>query len=318
VAATGARTAMLRGWLPEGKTAAVCFSIDDIHPGTSQDAYEAGGDLTRGALGRMLDLQRRHPELKLTLCVTPDWRLKSLVPDTHVLRRIPWLRERVHWTRLHPPGHFRLDRYPALVSCLNGLERCEIVPHGLNHCHRGPRFAVEFQDESIDECTAKVEQGLAIFGAAKVAFVRGYVPPAWNAPDALIAALGRCGFRFLCSARDLNTAITPDAVTAMSGLTGVSLIYPQFVGQPELVHLSCNFQATSALDRAFAILDLGGVLHIKAHIFKAGGGHVMQDGLDAPYCAYLDRLFSGIKQRFGDAIWWPHLSEVAERARLAA
>jgi hypothetical protein len=309
---------MLSGWLPDGKTAAVCFSIDDIHPGTSRDAYEAGGDLTAGALGRMLALQRLHPELKVTLCVTPDWRLNSLVPDTHVLRFIPWLREKVYWTRLHPPGHFRLDRHPQLVSCLNALEGCEVVLHGLTHCHRGPRFAVEFQDESVDECIAKVRQGLAIFGAARIDFVPGYVPPAWNAPGALIAALGRCGFRFLCSARDLKTPIAPDAVTAMSGLTGVSLLYPQIVGDPNLVHLSCNFQATSSLDRALAILELGGVLHIKAHIFKTGGGHVMQDGLDAGYCSYLDRVLSEIKQRFGDSIWWPHLSEVAERALLTA
>jgi hypothetical protein len=310
--------AAMSGWLPAGKTAAVCFSIDDVHPGTSRDPYEAGGDLTQGALGRMLQLQRRHPELKLTLCVTPDWRLKSLVPDTLFLRRIPWLRDRVHWTRLHRPGHFRLDRHPQLVSCLNSLERCEVVLHGLTHAHRGPRFAVEFQDESVEECTAAVERGLAIFGAARIEFVRGYVPPAWNAPRALIAALGRCGFRFLCSARDLETGVARDAVTAMSGLTGVSLIYPQFVGDRRLVHLSCNFQATSSVERAMAILELGGVLHIKAHIFKAGGGHVMLDGLDDAYCGYLDHLFGEIKQRFGERLWWPHLSEVAEQVRQVA
>lgn len=41
-------------WLPDGKTAAVVWSIDDIHPATSDDAYEAGGDLERGALGHVL------------------------------------------------------------------------------------------------------------------------------------------------------------------------------------------------------------------------------------------------------------------------
>jgi len=228
------------------------------------------------------------------------------------------LRDRVHWTRRHRPGHFRLDRHPQLVACLNGLERCEVVLHGLTHCHRGPRFAVEFQDQSVAECIARVEQGLAIFGAAGIHFVRGYVPPAWNAPAALITALGRSGFRFLCSARDLTTAVTRDAVTAMSGLTGVSLIYPQFVGDRRVVHLSCNFQATSPIERALTILELGGVLHVKAHIFKAGGGHVMLDGLDAAYCDYLDRLFSEIKKHFGDRLWWPHLSEVADRVRLVA
>ncbi len=309
---------MRQGWLPPGKTGAVCVSVDDIHPGTSQDCYEAGGDLNRGALGKLEHLQRRHPELKVSLCVTPDWRLKSLVPDTQVLRRIPWLRRRVHWTRLHRPGHFRLDRFPALVAYLNGLERCEVLLHGLTHSHRGPRFAVEFQDETAEQCTVAVERGLDIFTAARIDFVRGYVPPAWNAPQPLISALGRCGFRFLCSARDLQTAVAPHALTAMSGLLGVSLIYPQFVGHDHIVHMSCNFQATSPLERAFDILNLGGLLHVKAHVFKAGGGHVMRDGLDDEYCAYLDVLFEHIKTRFGDGIWWPHLSEVAERVRLAA
>lgn len=308
----------MKGWLPDGKIGAVCFSIDDVHPGTSQDPYEAGGDLTFGALGRMVELQRLHPQLKLTLCVTPDWRLKSLVPDTLVLRRIPWLKTRVHWTRRHPAGHFRLDRHPQLVRYLNTLERSEVVLHGLTHSHPGPHFAVEFQDQSVRQCIRTVERGMEIFGAAGVRFVRGYVPPAWNAPAALIAALGRLGFEFLCSARDLQTDVTREAVTAMSGLTGVSLLYPQLVGDHRLVHLSCNFQATSPLDRALAILHLGGVLHIKAHIFKSGGGHVMLDGLDDTYCGYLDRVFAEINKHFGDRIWWPHLSEVAGRARLAA
>src|SRR5262245_15321883 len=99
-------------WLPRGKTAAVCFSVDDVHPGTSRDTYEAGGDLGAGALGRLQRLQWRHPLLKATLCVTPDWRLDSLVPDGTVLRHLPWINRFVHWTKLHPSGRYRLDRHP--------------------------------------------------------------------------------------------------------------------------------------------------------------------------------------------------------------
>ena len=36
-------------WYRPGKSAAVVLSVDDIFPGTSQSAYEAGGDLERGA-----------------------------------------------------------------------------------------------------------------------------------------------------------------------------------------------------------------------------------------------------------------------------
>jgi Uncharacterized protein conserved in bacteria (DUF2334) len=305
-------------WLPPGKTAAVCFSIDDVHPATSRDAYEAGGDLAEGALGRLAQLQRRHPYLKATLAVTPDWRLNSLVPDTRLLHRIAWVRRRVNWTRLRAPGHFRLDRHPRLVAYLNGLERCEVVLHGLSHAHTGPQWAVEFQDQSEEECVAILERALEIFHTARLRFVRGFTPPAWNAPPALIAALGRLEFEFLTSARDLHTRVTPGAVTAMSGLKGVSLIHPEVITPRGLVHLSCNFQATSAVERAQQILRCGGLLHIKAHIFKTGGGHHMLDGLDDLYCNYLDLLFTHLHQQFGSRLWWAHLSQVAARLRGAS
>jgi Uncharacterized protein conserved in bacteria (DUF2334) len=302
-------------WLPAGKTAAVCFSVDDVHPATSQDAYEAGGDLAGGALGRLAHLQRRHPHLKATLAVTPDWRLNSLVPDTGLLRRIAWIGRRVHWTRLRAEGHFRLDRHPRLVAYLNGLERCEVVLHGLSHAHAGPHWAVEFQDQSEEECMAILERALEIFHAAGIRFVRGFMPPAWNAPPALLAALGRLEFEFLTSARDLRTRVTPGAVTAMSGLKGVSLIQPEVITPQGMVHLTCNFQATSSVERALQILRLGGLLHVKAHIFKTGGGHQMLDGLDDLYCNYLDLLFTHLHQQFGSRLWWAHLSEVAARLR---
>ena len=187
--------------------------------------------------------------------------------------------------------------------------------HGLAHTHTGPQFAVEFQDESEERCAAIVQRGLEIFEEAKVRFVRGYAPPAWNAPQALIRALERLGFEFLVSARDLHTPICRGARAHMNGLQGVSLIYPQRVGRRGLVHLTCNFQATSPLERAVQILELGGVLHVKAHIFKAGGSHVMVDGLDDLYCNYLDLLFSHLARRFGGRLWWAHLSEIADRVR---
>jgi hypothetical protein len=47
-------------WYCPGKSA-VIMTIDDIFPGTSQNAYEAGGDLESGTLGRLLWLLERHP-----------------------------------------------------------------------------------------------------------------------------------------------------------------------------------------------------------------------------------------------------------------
>ena len=318
-------------WLPAGKRAAVCFSVDDIHPATSRDEFDAGGDLGRGVLGRLERLLERNPSVRVTLFVTPDWRLQRLVPTRRWLTRIPLLRERIHWAPLTPKGRFRVDRHPEFVSYLNALPRAECAVHGLNHAHVGPRMAVEFQEQSRSECRAMLEEGRRIFAAAGLRHVQGFAAPAWNSPPALCQALSDADFRFVTSARDLDTAVTGTARTAGNGLRGASLIQPTLIrckpdGNPArgtdspagLVHLTTNFQATSTLERARAIIECGGVLSIKAHIFKTGGGITMLDGLDDQYCSYLGRLWRELGDRYGDALWWTTLAEVAERCRATA
>jgi len=96
---------------------------------------------------------------------------------------------------------------------------------------------------------------------------------AWNAPPALCAALSDADFQFISSARDLRTPVSPDARAAMSGLHGASLIQPMRIGcargaertngganPREVVHITTNFQATSTLERARAVIESGGLL----------------------------------------------------------
>jgi hypothetical protein len=308
------------GWLPEGKRAAVCFCVDDVHPASSRDEFDAGGDLARGALGRVKGLLERNPRLQITLFVTPDWRLRRLVPTRGWLTRIPLLRERIHWAPLTPRGHFRVDRYPQFVSYLNGLPRTDCALHGLNHAHAGPRMAVEFQEQSRSKCREMLEEGRQIFATAGLRHVRGFAPPAWNTPPALCAALTEADFLFVTSARDLDTPVSREARTAMSGLRGASLTQPVSIrcapdAPAPLVHFRTNFQATSTIERALAIVECGGLLLIRAHIFKAGGGHTMLDGLDDEYCGYLERVWRELGSRYGDALWWTSLAEVAHRCR---
>jgi len=117
----------------------------------------------------------------------------------------------------------------------------------------------------------------------------------------------------------------------MSGLRGASLIHPMWIecaandestgatAVPcRLVHFTTNFQATSTLERALTIIECGGLLAIKAHIFKTGGGITMLDGLDNAYCDYLERLWRELETRYGDALWWTTLAEVADRCRATA
>ncbi len=316
------------GWLPAGKRAAMCLSIDDVHPSSSRDGLDAGGDLAGGALGRLERLLERNPRVRVTLFVTPDWRLRRLVPTRKRLTRIPILRERIHWTRLTPKGFFRVDRYPEFVSYLNALPRTECALHGLHHAHPGPRMAVEFQEQSRRRCRAMIEEARRIFAAAGLRHVQGFAAPAWNAPPALCQALNDADFLFVASARDLDTPVSAQARTAGSGLRGASLIHPTSIGcssgakphnrtstAPGVVHVTTNFQATSTIGRARAIIECGGVLSIKAHIFKTGGGITMLDGLDEAYCDRLERLWRELEDRYGDALWWTSLAEVAGRCR---
>jgi len=316
------------GWLPAGKRAAVCFNVDDVHPATSQDEFDAGGDLGRGALGRVERLLDRQPQLRVTLFVTPDWRLRRLVPTRKWLTRVPLLRERIHWAPLAPRGHFRVDRFPEFVAYLNALPRTDCALHGLNHAHPGPRMAVEFQEQSRSECSVLLQEARQIFTTARLRHVQGFAAPAWNTPPSLCEALSDADFHFVTSARDLDTPVSDRARSAMSGLRGASLIQPMWIrcapsdkatsasaGPSRLVHFTTNFQATSTIERARDIIETGGLLSIKAHIFKTGGGITMLDGLDAAYCDYLERIWRELDARYGDALWWTSLAEVAGRCR---
>jgi predicted deacetylase len=317
------------GWLPPGKRAAVCFNVDDIHPATSRDEFDAGGDLGRGVLGNVERLLERHPQLRVTLFVTPDWRLRRLVSTRGWLTRVPLLRERIHWAPLTPRGHFRVDRFPDFVAYLNALPRAECAVHGLNHAHPGPRMAVEFQQQSRSECSALLQEARQIFQSAGLRHVPGFAAPAWSTPPALCEALNDADFHFVTSARDLVTPVSSGARAAGSGLRGASLLHPVWIrcttndgatrtaiGPGRLVHFTTNFQATSGFERAHAIVEAGGLLSIKAHIFKSGGGITLLDGLDAAYCDYLERLWSELERKYGDALWWTTLAEMAARCRV--
>jgi hypothetical protein len=304
-----------RGWLPEGKKGAVCFTIDDVHPATSRDPYEAGGDLGAGALGRLEWLLSRHPRARATLFVTPDWREISPVPRYPLLTKIPRVSERLFLGGRWPKGRMRLDRHPQFVKYLSALERTDVALHGLHHVHRGAKIAVEFQEQSRRECRRMLEEAKGIFASAALRFSTGMTPPGFHAPKALLEAMVEVGLTFVSSARDIKTEISTDATARMSGLVGVSLIHPEVL--PEgLVHIPVNFQATSTIERAHEIIDAGGVLSIKAHVIKNCMGFVALDGLDQLYVNYLDALFRDLDRRHGDSIHWTTMAEIDERVRL--
>jgi predicted deacetylase len=298
-------------WLPQGKRAAVCFTIDDVHPGKSSDAYEAGGDLEHGAMQHVEWLLERHPQLRVTLFVTADWREISPAVTRPLLAKVPVLRDKVYLTKVLPRGTMRLDRHPDFVAYLKSLPRTDVALHGLHHIHKGPRIAAEFFELNRAECEAMVEKMIAVFREAGLPYAPGMCPPSWEFSEGLAAAMIENGLNFVGSARDIRTPIAPDAVTAMSGIRGVSLIYPEMMHSGKLMHMTSNFQATSPLDRAIDIIDMHGLLGIKAHIVKNGCDYIALDGLDELYRNYLDVVLSELERRYGDSLWWASMAEIA-------
>lgn len=300
-------------WLPPGKKAAVCLSIDDIHPARSSDYYEAGGDLGDGVLGHLEWLLDRHPLLRATLFVTADWREIHPRPTRKVLAAIPGLRDHFYLAKRWPRGTMRLDRHSEFVKYVQSLPRTEIALHGLHHCHKGLKIPIEFQDQNSEEFTALLKEAIGIFRQAGIDFVPGICPPGWNSPPPLLDAMVGVGLRFIGSARDLTTPVCADARTRTHGMNGVSVIYPQWIHNAKLIHITSNFSCTSTIDRAFEVIEAGGLLSIKAHAIKKVFDYVADDGLDRGYRNFLDMLLTMLEQKYGDALFWTSMGEVAHR-----
>ncbi|UVO25330.1 hypothetical protein [Bradyrhizobium arachidis] len=300
-----------RGWLPPGKKAAVVFTIDDVHPGTSRDSYEAGGDLGHGQLRFLLRLLATHSRLRATLFVTADWRAKLPSVSRPRIMNVPGLRRLwCEWNTL-PAGTMRIDRFPRFVEFLKGLSGVEIGLHGLTDNRRRHPTHLEYLDASEADCRRSLAQIFEIFHGAGLPFVPGMSPPGWHVGPELATAMREAGLTFVGSSRDLVSPVHRGAISNMSGLTGTSLIEPQWV-YGGLLNFTTNYQATSTIDRAKAIVDNGGLLAIKAHVIKKAGSHVALDGLDEEYCDHLHVLFDYL-ETVGADLWWTSMGEIAAR-----
>lgn len=304
------------GWLPPGKSCAILFSIDDVHPARTSDGTDAGGDLAAGMLGHLLTLTAAHPELRTSLCTSPDWRARVPYPTRTWLARIGPIARHIYLGPRWPGGTFALDRHPEFIAFLKAIPGAEIVAHGLHHVRKGQPMPEEFGLASKAQAQAALAQVDAIMDRAGIVAAPGHSPPGWTASPAFRQAMRQRGQQFIASARDVRTTVSPTALTAMSGMEGQPLIFPGITGEG-LIHIPVNFQATSTIDRALEILACGGLLSIKAHAIKRIGNYKALDGLDADYARYLDDVLTACKARFGDAIWWANMSEISARTQRA-
>jgi hypothetical protein len=298
-------------WKPKNKKAAICFTIDDIHPAKSTDLYEAGGDLDKGALGKVMWLLNRHPKLKVTLFTTADWREMYAFPTRRLLAKIPNLRDKFFLAKRWKKGTMSLENHPEFVSFLNQMKQTEIGYHGLYHVHKGLKIPVEFQNQSQEEFDIIITEMLRIFASSNINNIKGICPPGWNAPEALLNTLVKNKFDFVASSRDVFTPISKEAKCNMSGLKDLPLLYPTLLKENQLVHIPTNFQANSTINRAEEIIANEGLISIKAHIIKQIGSYYAIDGVDDLYMNYLDVLLTTLEHKYGDDLWWTSMGEIA-------
>lgn len=208
-------------------------------------------------------------------------------------------------------GTMSLANHPDFVQFLNKHNQFEIACHGLHHVHKGLKIPVEFQNQSKAEFQVIVKEMLDIFEASKVNYVKGICPPGWNAPSQLIEVLQENEFSFLASSRDVKTPISKEAKSDMSGLKGVSLLYPEKLAN-NLVHFPSNVQANNPIDRVFEIIESEGLVSIKGHMIKRVLNYVAVDGIDDLYVNYIDCILTAVEAKYGDAIWWTSMGEMAD------
>lgn len=287
-------------WLPRSKRAAVCFSVDDVHPAS----------VAREALGHVRWLQERHPHLRVTLFTTPAWRTLDPYATRKLIAHVPIVRDSLFTVRTYRSGTFRLDRHDDFCAMLRDWPGAEVAIHGLHHARRGLRPINEFDGRGVRACRRIIGEAIRIFERALLPFARGLSPPGWGVTPQLLEAMHQADLVFIASARDLDTPVALDAIANGSGLRGVALFRPQKI-DGGLVHFSTNFQATSPIERATAIVGCGGLLSIKAHLLAESGSWRALDGLTSAYRDHLDRVLCTIEDLFGDAIWWTSMGEIA-------
>ncbi len=304
---------LARDWLPAGKRAAICFSVDDIFPGCEIQSANNGDDKPASPLDHLQWLLERHQQLRATMFVTPDWRSTSPVPTRKFVARTPLIRHRLHLSKTLRAGSMRLSGHPKFLKRLRSLPRIEIGLHGLHHVRRGPGKPTEFSGLSRAQCGRILRESTTIFEETALEYVSGMTPPGWDVTAELLAAMIDIGLRFVASARDIRTPISATATTQMSGLLGASLIYPQFICGEKLLHITTNFQATNEIDRAMDIIAQGGLVAFKAHGLKRVGDHVALDGMDELYRNYLDAMFARLEDKYGNELWWTSMDEISNR-----
>jgi len=308
-----------------GRSRAVVIGIDDVHPESSKDGSDCGGDLDKGVLGLLENFLQRYGNVKVTLFVTPCHMFLPQAPGVERLHRIARsihrsIADRIFYRffiKTFEPNKYDIEESESFNLYLASLVKSgqvEVGIHGCYHFHNIPPYSSEFKYLNEHEALRRIKIAINKFIKAGIPFVKGFSPPGWGVNRALIRALANERFVYIAGSADFTSPITYDATSREAGLEGVSLIFPSLMGS-RLVNVPRNWTPhRNNLTRALRIIELGGLLGIHMHVENVYHKVYLGNGITAKNLSKLEKLVDAIESAYGNTVSFSTFSEVAFHA----
>lgn len=240
------------------------LSFDDIHPESSGDGTDCGGDRDDGVFKYFLKLWKMYPHLKITLFVTPNWTDRA--NDWFLLRRIKGIFG-LKYTNTWNDEPFNLLKHKEWCQWINSFSNFEILVHGCNHHVDRKLHSQEFEGMDKKECRRRLEVAENIMTGAKLRYTKGFRPPGWGISEGLFETLVELKYDFVsldslpCRIEDMSRY----KVDMYKGLVNV----PQ---NWDIAH--------GTADEAVEIAKKYGLLMVKGHISDYYDGEKIGNGLN--------------------------------------
>jgi peptidoglycan/xylan/chitin deacetylase (PgdA/CDA1 family) len=300
----------------------IMIDIDDVHPESSKDGSDCGGDLDRGALGLLETFLKRYSNVKVTLFVTPCHLILPPAPGVERLHGIArfllgGIADNIiyrFFIKTREPSRYDIEKNEAFNLYLTSLAKTgqiEIGIHGCSHFHNIPPYPSEFKYLDEREARRRIRIAINKLTRARIPFVKGFAPPGWGVSGSLLKALAKEGFIYIAGSADFTSPVTYNVTSMEAGLKGVPLIFPSLVST-KLVNIPRNWTPhRNSLARALKIIQLGGLLGVHMYVENVYHRVYLGNGITAENLNKLEKLVDTIKSIYGNSVSFLTFSEVA-------
>jgi len=293
---------------PDGYKAAFVIGIDDVHPETSRDGCDCGGDLEKGILGDLLRFVEKYPQVTTTLFITPQWIYKPQSRSFRYFHKIARILNlpntlesivSIFLSRKWEQDRFKIDKnleWSSFIEQKVQEGKFSIGIHGLYHFGRSLSPAREFEHLSHEECAARLRKAKAIFKGSGITITTGFSPPGWCITEDLLKALKTEGIRYVAG----NVAYARN----YGGIKGISTTFPQFL-RYGILNIPRNWVAEySSLDQAKKIVENKGIVGVHAHVYQSYHGGSIESGLTPERIKKWMELVDFLEENYPKEIWY--------------